>query len=146
MVIFDLNALEAPKSPKSLNEGWFTCICLVHPNQQLFMKNHYLLMSIDFWWMLSFEKHWWRKILHWGVHKPQCYNCKYEAIEYGYKANCEWYSKNISSCNMKDSWLPGWGLSAFSWAKIVKQIEPQMFTPDQWNCHIWQFFTVTGVS
>ena len=46
------------------------------------------------------------------------YGCKilqlYEGDEnvYGYDPNCEWPPKNTSSWNIKDSWLPDWGISA----------------------------------
>ena len=46
------------------------------------------------------------------------YGCKilqlyeYDVNVYGYDANCEWHPKNTSSCSIKDSWLPGWVISA----------------------------------
>ena len=45
------------------------------------------------------------------------YGCKilqpyeYDANVYGYNAVGEWHPRNTSSCSIKDSWLPGWGIS-----------------------------------
>ena len=49
------------------------------------------------------------------------YGCKYEytANVYGYDANCEWHPKDTSSCSIKDSWLPRWGISASVWPVML---------------------------
>ena len=44
---------------------------------------------------------------------------EYDANVYGYDANFEWHPKNTSSCSIKDSWLPGWDISASIWTVHV---------------------------